>query len=87
MEGRNFQTSKRLCPARETLGEIPRGRVPSDEENGVEIGETGEMGASGGKRKFEKVVGEKGAVRRRERRDGLDEVKDRFGVVEHRDWG
>lgn len=65
---------------------VSSSRDTSDEENGVEIGETGEMGASGGKRKFEKVVGEKGAVRRRERRDGLDEVKDRLGVVEHREF-
>lgn len=39
------------------------------------------MGASGGDGKFEKVFGEKGAVRRRGGRDGLDMVKDRFGVV------
>lgn len=50
--------------------------VPADEENGVEIRETGKVGASRRERKFEKVFGEKGAVRRRGRRDGLDEVKD-----------
>ena len=39
------------------------------------------MGASGGERELEEVVGEEGAVRGRGGRDGLGEVKDRFGVV------
>lgn len=55
--------------------------VPADEEDRVEIRETGKVGASRRERKFEKVFGEKGAVRRRGGRDGLDMVKDRFGVV------
>ena len=66
---------------REKMGEEEEREVPADEENGVEVRETGKVGASGGDGEFEKVFGEKGAVRRRGRRDGLDEVKDRFGVV------